>query len=199
MSAPIRSRAVRALGAACVVGAALSLFAQCRSSGEESAKLSRARAAWGVVYEVLQHPRCLNCHPAGDAPLQGDESVPHAQNVRRGPDGQGLFAMRCATCHQTTNGPDAHQPPGAPRWQLPRASMPLVFEGLSSRDLCRQLQDPARNGGKKMGEVFHHVAEDELVLWGWEPGPGRAPVPISHAAFVSAMKTWIDAGCGCPE
>jgi len=24
-------------------------------------------------------------------------------------------------------------------------------------------------------------------------------VPIAHEAFVSAMKAWIDAGCGCPE
>ena len=199
MTASNRTRAVRALGAACVAGAALSLLAQCRSSGEESAKLSRARSAWSVVYEVLQHPRCLNCHPAGDVPLQGDDSRPHAQNVQRGPDGHGLFAMRCDACHQKQNGPDAHLPPGAPTWNLPHPSAPLVFEGVSRGDLCRQLQDPARNGGKKMAEVLHHVAEDGLVLWGWEPGPGRTPVPISHAAFVSAMKTWIDAGCGCPE
>ena len=189
--------AVRALLATSLAAAGLGLLAQCRSGGSGGA--SRAHAAWGVVYEVLQHPRCLNCHPAGDAPLQGDDSVPHAQNVRRGPDGQGLFAMRCATCHTTENGPDAHLPPGAPHWQLPHPATPLVFEGVSSGDLCRQLQDRQRNGGKSLEEVFHHVAEDELVLWGWEPGPGRAPVPIPHAAFVAAMRTWIDAGCGCPK
>ena len=187
----------RALLAACLAAAGLGLLAQCRSGG--GGRSTRAHAAWDVVYEVLQHPRCLNCHPAGDAPLQGDDSVPHAQNVRRGPDGQGLFAMRCATCHTEENGPDAHLPPGAPHWQLPHPATPLVFEGVSSGDLCRQIQDEKRNGGKSLEQVFDHVAEDELVLWGWEPGPGRAPVPIPHAAFVAAMRTWIDAGCGCPE
>src|SRR5262245_4652340 len=48
-----------------------------------------SRAAFLEVYKVLMHPRCLNCHPSGDAPLQGDESHPHIQNVRRGKDGKG--------------------------------------------------------------------------------------------------------------
>ena len=199
MTASRRSRFPRALGSAGALAGALALFAQCRSGGDERPDTSNAHAAWGIVYEVLQHPRCLNCHPAGDVPLQGDDSRPHAQLVQRGPDGQGLFAMRCATCHQTQNGPDAHGPPGAPRWQLPHPGMPLVFEGLSPGDLCRQIKDPARNGGKKMAEIFHHVAEDELVLWGWDPGVGRTPVPIAHEAFVAAMKAWIDGGCRCPE
>src|SRR5262249_39436492 len=48
-----------------------------------------ARAAFLDVYKVLTHPRCLNCHPSGDAPLQGDDSHPHLQNVQRGGDGKG--------------------------------------------------------------------------------------------------------------
>ena len=35
------------------------------------------------------HPRCMNCHPSGDVPLQGDDSHLHVQNVKRGDDGQG--------------------------------------------------------------------------------------------------------------
>lgn len=199
MTSPNRSRLARRFGMASVLCGAFALLVQCRSSSDEHAEASSAHVAWGLVYEVLQHPRCLNCHPVGDVPLQGDDSRPHAQLVQRGVDGQGRFAIRCDTCHQTQNGPDAHGPPGAPRWQLPHPHMPLVFEGLSPGDLCRQLKDPARNGGKKMAEILHHVAADELVLWGWDPGVGRTPVPISHEAFVSAMKTWIDAGCRCPE
>jgi hypothetical protein len=30
------------------------------------------------VYKVLMSPRCMNCHPAGDQPLQGDDSRLHA-------------------------------------------------------------------------------------------------------------------------
>src|SRR5678815_5122536 len=29
------------------------------------------------VYKVLMSPRCMNCHPSGDVPLQGDDSHIH--------------------------------------------------------------------------------------------------------------------------
>src|SRR5215468_12386787 len=73
-----------------------------------------ARAAFLDVYKVLMHPRCMNCHPSGDAPLQGDDSHPHAQNVKRGPDGKGKYALKCANCHQLTNLRGENMPPGNP-------------------------------------------------------------------------------------
>jgi hypothetical protein len=182
--------------------ASLALLLQCRTSRPNDspggASAREVRDAWGVVYKVLQHPRCLNCHPAGDRPLQGDASVPHAQNVQRGADGEGLYAMRCSTCHQEQNTPGAHMPPGAPNWHLPHPDMPLVFEGLSASELCRQLKDPARNGNKTPEQILEHVADDKLVRWGWEPGDGRAPVPVPHPAFVLAMRVWVEGGCLCP-
>ena len=156
-------------------------------------------AAWGVVYGVLQHPRCLNCHPAGDVPLQGDDSHAHAQNVRRGADGEGLYAMRCDACHQQANLAGAHLPPGASGWHLPDEKMALVFEGRSSADLCRQVRDPLRNGGRSPAQILEHVDRDPLVLWGWGPGEGRTPVQTSHTDFVQAVRTWIAKGCGCPD
>ncbi|MGE3166325.1 MAG: hypothetical protein AB7O52_15570 [Planctomycetota bacterium] len=159
---------------------------------------AKAAAAWSVVYEVLQHPRCVNCHPAGDTPLQGDASLPHAQNVQRGSDGQGLFALRCSDCHQDVNLSGAHLPPGAPHWQLPPPDMPLVFQGRSSAELCRQLMDPAQNGGRTLEQLYEHMAHDPLVLWGWSPGDGREPIALPHAEFLAALRSWIDHGCGCP-
>ncbi len=183
--------------AALALAAGALLAAQCSAPrrGQDSAA---ALAAWDVVYRVLEHPRCANCHPAGDVPLQGDDMHAHAQNVRRGPDGHGLYGMSCDACHLTTNLAGAHFPPGAPGWRLPTPRMPLVFVGRSSRELCEQLKDPARNGGKSPEQVFEHVAHDPLVMWGWDPGEGRAPVSTSHADVVRALRTWIDAGCGCP-
>lgn len=179
---------------------ALALLAQCRASSADGAPATReVAAAWDVVYQVLQHPRCMNCHPGGDVPLQGDASLPHAQNVQRGPEGQGLFALRCDACHQTANLAGAHLPPGAPHWQLPHPEMPLVFQGKSSRELCRQLSDRAQNGNRSPAELLAHLRADPLVLWGWSPGEGRAPVPVPHAAFVAAARAWIEGGCGCPE
>src|SRR4051794_16537911 len=57
-------------------------------------------AAFTQVYSVLMHPRCMNCHPKGDVPLQGDDSHFHTMAPKRGKDGHGLYAMKCSNCHQ---------------------------------------------------------------------------------------------------
>src|SRR5258706_10489455 len=54
--------------------------------GEQRAEESKT--AFLEAYKVFMHPRCMNCHPSGDAPLQGDDSHIHLQNVTRGPDGK---------------------------------------------------------------------------------------------------------------
>src|SRR5262249_33149857 len=156
-----------------------------------------------AVKSVLQSPRCLNCHPAGDQPLQGDQGLVHAQFVRRGPDGEGLPGLKCATCHGAANAParyGAHMPPrGASGWRLPPAKTPMTFAGLTSPALCEQLKDPKRNGGKDLAALVHHVSADPLVLWGWSPGAGRAPVAVPHAEFVRAFQAWADAGAPCAK
>ena len=53
-----------------------------RVSPEQKAQ---ALQAFATVEQVLQHPRCSNCHIPGDAPLQFDTQTPHAMNVVRGP------------------------------------------------------------------------------------------------------------------
>src|SRR5947208_2831620 len=54
-----------------------------------------AQQAFLDAYKVFMHPRCMNCHPVGDAPLQGDDSHIHVQNVKRGPEGKGKYALKC--------------------------------------------------------------------------------------------------------
>jgi len=158
-----------------------------------------ARAAFLAAYTVFMHPRCMNCHPAGDAPLQGDDSRLHAQNVKRGPDGKGKYALKCANCHQATNLPGENMPPGNPNWHLPPPTMRMVFEGKSPGELCRQLKDPRQNGGKTLERLIHHVSEDKLVLWGWDPGDGRAKPPLSSSEFAQKAREWVDKGAACPE
>jgi hypothetical protein len=158
-------------------------------------------AAFETVKAVLQHPRCQNCHIPGDAPLQFDQGLPHAMNVMRGPDGNGVPGLACATCHGDANPPaawGAHMPPGAPSWSLPAGRHKMVFIGLSSGDLCRSLKDPAKNGGRNFDVLIRHVSEDKLVLWGWSPGVGRAAVSVPHDEFVAKFKTWVAAGAPCP-
>jgi hypothetical protein len=157
--------------------------------------------AFETVRAVLQHPRCQNCHPAGDTPLQGDDSHVHLQNVQRGPEGKGMIGEECTTCHGPANPPASyglHTPPGVPDgWRMPKPEERLVFVGKSAGALCEQVKDPARNGGKDLVALRQHL-DTPLVAWGWEPGTGRAPVPTPRATFLEAWDTWARAGMPCP-
>jgi len=154
--------------------------------------------AFKKVYRVLMSPRCMNCHPAGNIPLQGDDSHLHTMNPQRGIEGKGVFAMKCANCHQPTNTPGKNTPPGNPNWHLPPANMKMVFQGKTPYQLAKQLVDPKQNGNKDMKKLLEH-ADDGLVLAGWNPGEGRTLPPISHAEFKEAWTTWLNTGAYAPK
>lgn len=164
----------------------------------QSPNEAAAKAAFLAAYPVFMHPRCLNCHPNGDIPLQGDDNRLHAQNVQRGAAGMGKFALRCTNCHQLTNLPGENMPPGLPNWHMPPPKMKMVFEGKSAGELCRQFKDP-RQTGKTPEQLVHHVSQDRLVLWGWAPGDGRSTPPLSHDEFVRKVQEWVQNGAACPE
>ena len=160
--------------------------------------VAAAQRAFVEVASVLQSPRCRNCHPAGDAPLQTDAGRPHAMNISRT---SVLAGLPCSTCHQERNSEAiglAGGPPGAPHWGLPPAETPMVFEGLTVRALCEQLKDPARNGKRSLAALHEHVTSDALVLWGWAPGGKRTVPPLSHERFVAAFATWVAGNGACP-
>jgi mono/diheme cytochrome c family protein len=155
-------------------------------------------AAFKDVYKVLMSPRCMNCHPSGNIPLQGDDSHLHTMLPKRGVDGKGVYAMKCMNCHQPTNTPGLHTPPGNPKWHLPPANVKMVFQGRTAHQLARQLIDPKQNGHKNLQKLIEH-ADDELVLAGWHPGEGRTLPPMSHAAFKKAWITWLTTGAFAPK
>jgi mono/diheme cytochrome c family protein len=200
MTPPQIRRALLALTAA-VAGAAMLGVRTERAAVAQAGQKddAAARAAFVDVYKVLMHPRCMNCHPSGHSPLQGDDSHAHIQNVQRGQDGKGKYALKCANCHQDTNLPGANMPPGNPTWQLPKKEMPLVFQGKSPRELADQLKDPKRNGGKTLEQLLEHVEHDKLVLWGWDPGDGRTKPPLSHEEFAKKFREWVEKGAASPE
>lgn len=176
------------------------VLAACSSRAEPSQQ-AQASEAFATVQKVLQHPRCLNCHIPGDRPLQFDSGTPHAMNVVRGPDGHGAPGLPCSTCHADKNPPDSygpHAPPGAPHWGLPPPDQKMAWVGLSAKQLCETLKDKSKNGDRDLAALLEHVSDDDLVLWGWEPGGDRAPVPVPHAEFVAAFQTWVDAKGACP-
>jgi len=154
--------------------------------------------AFMQVYKVLMSPRCMNCHPAGDIPLQGDDSHVHSMLPKRGKDGKGLYAMKCGSCHQPENLPGLHKPPGNPNWHLPPADMKMVFQGRTPEQLAKQLIDPKRNGNKSKEKLLEH-AHDALVIAGWNMGEGRTLPPMSHEEFVKVWTTWIKKGAYAPK
>jgi len=174
---------------------------------------TKAIEAFKLAYSVFMHPRCVNCHPSGNAPLRGEDSQPHeGLRLHRGIDGQGVSPLKCTNCHQSENQPDHHLPPGAPRvrsdgsldfttprWHLPPANTPMIFQGRTPAQLCRQLTDPKQNGGLTADQLVHHVSSDPLVLWGWKPGEGRATPPLTHDQFVTSVREWLANGGACPN
>jgi hypothetical protein len=175
-----------------------------RAAPAGAADVSKADglAAFETVRSVLQHPRCQNCHVPGDAPLQFDEGQPHSQEVVRGPDGTGIAGLNCSACHGEKNPPAGYgenMPPGAPNWHLPPPDTKMVFLGLSGAELCKSIKDTKATGGRDLAAMLLHLKEDKLVLWGWDPGVGRGPVPVPHAQFVAQFQRWVDAGAPCPR
>ena len=161
----------------------------------------RALRAFEVVRSVLQHPRCQNCHIAGDSPFQDDRETPHEQFVVRGPTGRGAVGNECSSCHQKTNLPlsyGEHAPPGSPGWRLPPPETKMIFNGVSAGDLCRTLKNRRATGGRTLASVMEHIRSNKQVAWGWAPGNNRATPPVSRADTVAAFKTWMDGGAPCP-
>ncbi|MBU1211228.1 MAG: Isoquinoline 1-oxidoreductase subunit [Alphaproteobacteria bacterium] len=175
-------------------------LAKPRDFGNVANERQRSIAIFKEMGKVLQHPRCVNCHPRSDRPNQGDDQRPHMPPVARGPDGLGMPAMRCTTCHGEKNfsfGGGRGSLPGAESWHLAPRSM--AWEGRALGEICEQIKDPQRNGGKSLSELQRHNAEDGLVGWGWEPGDGRSAAPGSQELFGQLTAAWIESGAHCPQ
>ncbi len=157
---------------------------------------ARSVALFQEASRVLLHPRCVNCHPSDDSPRQGDAHVVHDPPVFRGPDGHGIVALACDSCHQEKN-LELARVPGAPKWHL--APKEMAWLGRSRAEICAQIKDPARNGKKSIAEIVDHSAHDPLVAWGWSPGADRVPAPGDQARFGALMAAWAETGAVCPR
>jgi hypothetical protein len=159
----------------------------------------RSRAIFAEVGKVLTHPRCMNCHPAGEHPLQGADGHEHRPRVWRNDTGN--FGTPCGECHTQQNvtlreAASYSSIPGHPRWAV--APLEMAWQGKSIGDICRQLKDTARNGGRDLALLHEHIARDDLVAWGWTPGAGREPAPGSQELAGQLVQAWIDSGAECP-
>jgi mono/diheme cytochrome c family protein len=156
----------------------------------------RSVAYFVELGKVLTHPRCVNCHPAGDRPRQGDESRLHQPPVVRGADGHGLAAMRCSICHQSANF-EPGRVPGHPEWHL--APREMAWEGKTLGEICVQIKDRERNGGRSLEDLVHHIGSDTLVGWAWSPGIGRHSAPGTQKQAGALVEAWVKTGAACPN
>jgi hypothetical protein len=173
--------------------------------------VSRAEGlkAWKRIEAVVTHPRCANCHVDANAiPMwtPAGESKPrvHGMNIHGGASRIGAETIRCSTCHMTSTQPN--DPAPAPLragidWQL--APVAFIWFGKSGAEICAQLKDRKRNGGRDAVGLLEHLRHDAslngFIPRGWEPGAGRTTPPGTFEDHVKDMALWGAAGQPCPN
>jgi len=165
--------------------------------GDERA---RSIALFTETATVIQHPRCMNCHPVTRQPNQGNDLHPHVPPMHAGSGDHGVPGLPCKSCHgaanQATLVSSLKSIPGNPRWGLGPVSM--AWQGKSIGEISEQIKDPERNGGRSLTDIHRHMATDPLVSWAWHPGEGRDPAPGTQTEFGELVGAWIDSGAQCP-
>jgi hypothetical protein len=120
-------------------------------------------------------------------------------NIHAGESRIGAETMLCSTCHAYREGTGNDLPHMAPQvamnWQL--APVEAHWFGQSSEEICNQLRDPDRNGGRTMDEIAEHLNHDLILHWAWSPGGGREPAPYSLQEHVNDILIWGVAGFPC--
>lgn len=168
-----------------------------------SVSTEAALQAWDRVYEVASHPRCSNCHvgasqrPMWSGPAYGKARA-HGMNVQAGESRIGAETMLCSTCHAYREGVN-DLPHAAPQvamiWQL--APVEADWFGKTSIEICQQLRDPDRNGGRTFMELASHLDHDLILHWAWQPGGGREAAPYSLQEHVNDVLAWGVGGMPC--
>ncbi len=155
----------------------------------------RSAAYFVELGKVLTSRRCLNCHPAGDRPRQGDDGHLHQPPVFRGADGFGLDSLRCTICHANGNFTPGRMP-GHAIWHL--APREMGWEGETLTQICEKIKDPKHNGNRTPHDLIEHIGEDTLVGWAWHPGLGRKPAPGTQKQAGALVTAWVNSGAACP-
>ena len=170
-----------------------------------SVSVEQGLEAWSRIYEVTSHPRCSNCHvgesgiPMWSGPSYG-ETRPHGMDIAAGESRIGAEFVTCGACH-TRSARGNPVPHAAPRvdtdWRLAPAE--ADWFGRTSQEICNQLRDPERNGGRTVEDIAAHLDHDLILHWAWNPGGGREPAPYSLQEHIADVLAWGMAGTPCPN
>jgi len=149
---------------------------------------ARSVALFGEAAKVITSPRCMNCHPATRQATQGDDLHPHVPLMYGGRYGVGVPGLPCRACHGSSNATTLVESiasiPGNPAWGLAPPSM--AWQGKSVREICLQIQDPARNGGRTLAKLAEHMATDSIHRMGVSAGR-RTHARAWHAGAVRGL------------
>jgi hypothetical protein len=161
---------------------------------------ARSVALFIEASKVIEHPRCMNCHPVTRKPVQGDDMHPHVPPITS-PAATHAAGVPCGSCHGKDNRPTGsagiRSVPGAEHWALAPQSM--GWQTLTTGQICEQIKDPARNGNRDLQKIITHMTEDHLVGWAWHPGLGRTAAPGTQQRFGSLIAAWVETGAHCPQ
>ncbi len=173
--------------------------------------VSRAEGlqAWTRIEAVVTHPRCANCHVDANAvpiwtPAGESLARVHGMNIHGGESRIGAEKLPCATCHVTSTLPN--EPAPAPLhdgidWQL--APVEFIWFGKSGAEICAQMKDPERNGGRDAVGLLEHLRHDAslsgFIPRAWAPGEGRSTPPGTFEDHVRDIALWGAAGQPCPQ
>jgi len=142
---------------------------------------TRAIALFQEAAKVIAHPRCMNCHPAGERPTQTERMQPHQPLVVRGAEGHGAPGMMCATCHHAAN----YRPAGVPGhadWHLAPLSMAWQGRSVALRaDQGSRAQRWPRHGGPREAYGGGLSRRLGVVSGRWPHARARHPGGVRHA------------------
>jgi hypothetical protein len=192
---------------------AISVAAENKAASEMSPLGSVSRAegleAWKRIEAVVTHPRCANCHVGRDnipmwTVVGENKTRPHGMNIRAGESRIGAGTLVCSACHMTSTAPNEvpHAPPHVRiPWQL--APVEFVWFGKTGAEICVQMRDPKRNGGRDAAGLVEHLRHDAeqngFIPWGWNPGGGRSTPPGTFESHAKDVAMWGAAGQPCPD
>ncbi len=161
----------------------------------------QAKDAFNTMMKVISHDRCVNCHPSDNRPKQGDQGNQHHFDIARGGANTGFEATKCTTCHQSENNVYSGVP-GAANWSL--APKTMAWQGLTNKEIAKAMLDRTKNGNRSHKDLIHHLTEDKLVLWAFNPGVNqdgvqRTKPTVSEEEYKAAVKEWFEKGAIIPE
>ena len=109
---------------------------------------------------------------------------------RRSSAARAVSACRAFTARPATQ--QANYDAGRHPWPSAMALAPIemAWQGKSLGEICTQIKDPARNGGRTMAELVHHMAEDD-----WSAGAGTRTWAATGARLAAGVRG-ADQGLG---